>query len=132
MPEQLLRERALTSGGPGGQHANRSATRIELRVSIDALPLEQREKERLRERYAARLQAGTDLVVSVADSRSQLHNHKEARRRLAGLLERGLHVDPPRKRSRPSRGARLRAKASQVRHKQRKRRRRWRPEDEDG
>lgn len=94
-----LEERFETSGGPGGQHANRSETAVRLRFRVDesSLPLDVREK------LASRL--GDIVEVSAAESRSQHQNREMARRRLAERIEQAL-VDPkPRKKTRPTRAS---------------------------
>lgn len=99
IPSAELEERFETSGGPGGQHANRSETAVRLRFQVDesSLPVEAREK------LASRL--GNIVEVSAAESRSQHQNREMARRRLAERIEEAL-VDPEqRKKTRPTRAS---------------------------
>ena len=99
IPAAELEERFETSGGPGGQHANRNETtvRLRFRVSESSLPAEVREK------LASRL--GNIVEVSAAESRSQHQNRDLARRRLAERIGEAL-VDPkPRKKTRPTRAS---------------------------
>ena len=118
LPAALVRERATTGGGPGGQHVNRSATRVELRVNVDDLPLTARERERVRERLGRRIGADGDLRVTASNRRSQLQNREAARARLVELLDEALAVDPPRVADPPvagcaeRRAARSRARAA--------------------
>ncbi len=96
IPAAELEERFETSGGPGGQHANRNETtvRLRFRVNESSLPIEVREK------LASRL--GNIVEVSAAESRSQRQNRDMARRRLAARIGEAL-VDPkPRKKTRPT------------------------------
>jgi ribosome-associated protein len=102
IPAAELDERFETSGGPGGQHANRNETtvRLRFRVNESSLPIEVREK------LVSRL--GSIVEVSAAESRSQLQNRDMARRRLAGRIAEAL-VDPkPRKKTRPTRASKSR------------------------
>ncbi len=99
IPSAELEERFETSGGPGGQHANRSETAVRLRFQVDesSLPVEAREK------LASRL--GNIVEVSAAESRSQHQNREMARRRLAQRIEEAL-VDPEqRRKTRPTRAS---------------------------
>lgn len=90
VPDHAIRERATTSGGPGGQHANRSATCIELSVLVHALPLSEQEHARLTARLANRISVDGWISVRVSSERSQLRNRSEARDRMEQLLRTGL------------------------------------------
>lgn len=123
--------RATTSGGPGGQHANRTASRVEVSVSIAALPLEPREQALLYERLAARITGAGDISVAADDHRSQHRNRRIALRRLERVIADALKVHKPRIRTNKGMGAKLRARAAKQQHAQRKRGRRsdWTDED---
>jgi ribosome-associated protein len=98
------------SGGPGGQHANRSATRVELRFDVAASPsLGPRQRQRIVEAL------GDVVLVSVDDERSQLRNRTIAYERLATRLAAALHVDPPRRPTRPTRASKQRRVESKRR-----------------
>ena len=99
IPAAELEERFETSGGPGGQHANRSETAVRLRFQVNesSLPVEAREKLKSR--------LGNIVEVSAAESRSQHQNREMARRRLTQRIEEAL-VDPEqRKKTRPTRAS---------------------------
>jgi ribosome-associated protein len=102
IPESELDERFETSGGPGGQHANRAETSVTLRfaVGLSSLP------DEIRERLSLRL--GPIVEVTASDTRSQWRNREIARERLVDLLEKGLVERKPRKKTKPSRRARER------------------------
>ncbi len=110
LPYDELEVRATTGGGPGGQHVNRSATRIELRwqpVASAALiaALSPAHRERVLQRLAGRLDGAGMLRLVAAEHRSQRRNRDAAMDRLAGIV-RGALADPiPRKATRPTRGA---------------------------
>ena len=131
VPAALVRERATTGGGPGGQHVNRSATRVELRVNVDDLPLGARERARIRERLGRRIGADGDLRVTASNRRSQLQNREAARARLVELLDEALAVDPPRVPTRQSRGAQNAARRDREHAQRRKAERTWRPRPDD-
>ncbi len=102
IPESELEERFDTSGGPGGQHANRNETAVTLRFNIDDSSL----PDGLREKLSRRI--GSSVEVVAAETRSQWRNREIARDRLAAKLESAL-VDPkPRKKTKPSKAARER------------------------
>src|SRR4051812_13195070 len=83
--------RFTPSGGPGGQHANRSNTRVELRFDVSESPsLGPRQRARLLERL------GPVVRVTVDAERSQLRNRALALERLAGKLRTALQLEKPR------------------------------------
>ena len=103
IPWEELDWRFTTSSGPGGQHANRSNTRVEVRwrpLDSDA------GTERQRRRIAERL--GELVTVGADDQRSQRRNRALALERLGSRLRTALHEDAPRQATRPSRAARQR------------------------
>lgn len=104
IPSAELEWRFSTSGGPGGQHANRSNTRADLVFDLrssDVFPTV------IRERIVAKL--GSDpLVVSVAESRSQFRNRMMARARLRELLEESMKQPKKRRLTKPTRASRRR------------------------
>lgn len=94
------------TGGPGGQHANRSNTRVELRFDVAA---SRAFDEPSRSRLLAKLGGRCEIVVVVDESRSQWRNRQIARRRLVEILDDALRPDPPKRRpTKPSRSARRR------------------------
>ena len=97
------------SGGPGGQHANRSNTRAELRFDLTASPsIPDSVRARMEAALGNRLVSGA-LLVTVDESRSQWRNRQIARKRLAELLADAARPPaPPRRRTKPSRSARRR------------------------
>lgn len=109
IPAAELRWRFDPSGGPGGQHANRSATRVELSFDLGASPsLPDDLRDHMLSRLGTRARNGV-IVVTVDESRSQWRNRVIARRRLAEAL-RGAAGGPRRTRipTRPTRAARRR------------------------
>jgi ribosome-associated protein len=111
--------RASRSSGPGGQHANVTASRIEAILDVAASPsLSEEQKRRIIARQGPR-------VVAVAqDARSQARNREIALERLRTRLTRALSVPRRRRPTRPSEAAnrrRLEAKRRQARRKQARR-----------
>lgn len=103
IPRSELVVRFSASGGPGGQHANKAATRVELVFDVEAspslLPVQ-------RERVLAK--EGPTIRVVADDERSQLRNRALAEQRLVTRLQAALHVERPRRATKPSRGAKER------------------------
>jgi ribosome-associated protein len=103
IPMEEIAFAADPSGGKGGQHANRSSTRVELRFGVTASSaLSARQKALIAERLGPRLTAEGVLRVVSARERSQLQNRRAALARLAELLTRGLARPKPRTATRPT------------------------------
>lgn len=93
--------RATTSGGPGGQHANRSLTAVEVRFDVEgSRSLGPRQRARLLEKL------GPVVRASASETRSQTRNRELALDRLRSRIAAALHVDAPRRPTRPSGAAR--------------------------
>ena len=103
LPASEIEERFTTSGGPGGQHANRARTRVELRFDIAASEALSDHQRRL---LSARF--GDEVKVVVDDERSQLRNRTIARERLAARLRSALVPPRPRRPTKPTRGSKVR------------------------
>ena len=117
--------RASRSSGPGGQHANVTASRVEAVFDVvQSASLGDAQRERLRARYG-------DRVTAVAqDARSQARNRELALERLREKLAAGLVVPRRRRKTKPSRSAKERRLESKRRTSARKRSRRP-PSSED-
>jgi ribosome-associated protein len=117
--------RATTSGGPGGQHANRTLSRVEVSFDVEAsAALGPRQRARLLERV------GPVVRASASESRSQARNREVALARLATKIDEGLRVRPGRTPTRPTAGSQRRRVEAKRRRGQTKRRRRP-PGEED-
>jgi ribosome-associated protein len=125
IPLREVTIRASRSGGPGGQHANVTASRIEATFDVAASSVLTEEQKR---RIASRL--GPRVVAVAQDTRSQAQNRELALERLARRLSGALAVQRPRRASQPSRASVKRRLDAKRRHSERKRGRR-RPNDED-
>jgi ribosome-associated protein len=119
IPLDELEWRFTPSGGPGGQHANRSNTRVELRFDVASSPsLGPRQRARLLERL------GPTVRVTVDAERSQLRNRALAMERLADRLAAVLQIEKPRQATRPTAAARRRRMDTKRRLGEKKRQRR--------
>jgi ribosome-associated protein len=124
IPLAEIELRASRSSGPGGQHANVTASRIEAVFDVlasDSLTDEQ--KARIRSRLGPR-------VTAIAqDARSQARNRELALTRLRDRLATALHVQRPRRATKPSRSAKAKRLDSKRRHSAKKQARRTPPSD---
>src|SRR3954464_11174722 len=116
IPESEVQVRVSRSSGPGGQHANVTASRVEAVFDVRAsYALSSEQRRRVMARYGPR-------VTAVAqDSRSQTRNRELALERLRSRLSAALHVPRARRPSRPTRASRERRLESKRRSSERKR-----------
>jgi ribosome-associated protein len=126
IPLREITVRASRSSGPGGQHANTTASRIEASFDVTASETLTDEQKR---RIMARL--GSRVVAVAQDERSQARNRQLALERLAHRLAGALAPRRPRRPTRPSRGSVTQRLESKRRQAQRKRDRR-RPAGDEG
>lgn len=125
VPLAELTWRFDTPGGPGGQHANRAATRVEVTFDAAGSPsLSEADRARIVERLGPR------VTAAAADSRSQSRNRRLALDRLTSALAEAFREDRPRRPTGPSRSAKRERLARKRRRGELKRTRgRVDPED---
>lgn len=129
IPSAELSEAFVRASGPGGQHVNKTSTKVELRWNPGASEvLDDASRARLLSRLAGRLTVTGDLVIAVGDHRSQLRNREIARARLAAIVRSALARRKRRVKTRPSRGATERRLAAKKQRSARKKDRRWKPD----
>jgi ribosome-associated protein len=122
IPLDEIELRASRSSGPGGQHANVTASRIEAVFEIErSRALSDEQKRRLSARHGPR-------VTAVAqDARSQARNRELALARLAERIAAGLRTRRRRRATKPSRAGRERRLEQKRRRSEIKRARRRPP-----
>lgn len=125
MPGWELVETFTPSGGPGGQHANKASTRVELRFSVEHSSVLSPAQKRL---VVGRL--GPEVRIVADDERSQARNRAIARERLAEALQRALVPPRRRVRTRPTRGSKERRLQSKRETSEKKQQRRRPTQDE--
>ena len=105
--DQLLNElnfKAIRSSGAGGQHVNKTSSKIELTFNLeDSLALNEDEKSRIRTKLASKITNDNNIIVYCEETRSQHKNKELAIKRLVSLLKENLKVPKKRKATKPSR-----------------------------
>jgi ribosome-associated protein len=125
LPLSEVELRASRSSGPGGQHANVTASRIEAVLDVrETTALSDEQKRRVMAR------CGPRIVAVAQDTRSQARNRELALERLRARLASALAVQRKRTPTRPTRGAKERRLDSKRRAGERKRARRRPPSDD--
>ncbi|MFA6262815.1 MAG: alternative ribosome rescue aminoacyl-tRNA hydrolase ArfB [Candidatus Babeliales bacterium] len=103
------------AGGPGGQHVNRTDTRITVRWNVpNTTALTPEQQMRVLQNLQSRLTSDGDIIVHNSESRSQQHNKDAALEQLAHEICRALYVPKVRMKTRVSKAkkeARLREKS---------------------
>ena len=125
IPLDEIELRASRSSGPGGQHANKTSSRIEASFDVSA---SQALSDAQKRRIVSRL--GPRVVAVAQDARSQTRNRELALERLAGRLSDALEVQRPRRATRPSGAAVQRRLTDKRRQADRKAQRRPPKEDQ--
>ncbi len=122
LPLHEVELRTSRSSGPGGQHANVTASRVEAVFDVEASQaLDERQRSRLRERLGP-------VVTAVAqDARGQSRNRELALQRLAAKIAAGLRVQRKRRATQPTRASRQRRLEQKRRTGEKKRERRKPP-----
>lgn len=109
LPEHELSEKFILTGGPGGQHVNRTATGVQLRFDVPAsASLSEPVKQRLLQLAGRRADSAGVVTIEARRYRSQLRNREDARARLVALIERALCEPRSRIATRPPRASRTR------------------------
>ena len=104
MPELVFS--ASRSGGPGGQHVNKTSTKVNLRFDLrNSALLSEEQKQILLEKLGSRISKEGVLTVSAQNSRSQLQNKQATIKKLDMLLTEAFSKRKTRKATKPSKTA---------------------------
>jgi ribosome-associated protein len=126
IPLAEIELRASRSSGPGGQHANVTASRVEAVFEVaTSRALEEGQRARLTKRV------GPTVTAVAQEARGQARNRELALERLAERIAAGLRAPRQRRRTKPTRAARQRRLEQKRRTGERKRARRRPGVDED-
>jgi ribosome-associated protein len=125
IPRTELDVRVSRSSGAGGQHVNKTSSRVEIFWNVvGSRALSDGQRARLREKLASRLTTEGSIRVVASDMRSQSRNRELAEERLADLVRRALVVPRKRRATKPTRAAKEARLDSKKRHSTKKRDRR--------
>jgi len=109
IPGAEIREAASRSGGPGGQHVNKTNTRVTLRWNVGTSHcITEAQRRRILDRLSSRITLGGELLVHAQAHRMRPRNRELARARLAELVRDALRVQRRRIGTKPSAGSRRR------------------------
>ena len=109
IPAEEISEAASRASGPGGQHVNKTNTRVTLRWNVrESQAVNSGQRARLLDRLGARVAREGDLIVHADRQRSRARNREDAERRLAELVGQALARNEVRRPTVPSRASKLR------------------------
>jgi ribosome-associated protein len=119
-PDEIL-FRSTRAGGPGGQHVNKTSTKVEVLWDVaNTASLSDAQRQLVMTRLANRIDSGGVLRAAAAERRSQLQNREMATQRINRMVQEALRVPKPRKKTRPPKRAvenRLADKTKQAERK---------------
>jgi ribosome-associated protein len=109
------------SGGPGGQHANKVETSVELRFNVQHSDLLNKdEKQRLLKKLSNKINKKGELIITAESNRSQFQNKEEVLEKFYQLLERSLKKPKKRKKTKPPKAAKEKRIQEKKKHGEKK------------
>jgi ribosome-associated protein len=130
IPRSELDVRVSRSSGAGGQHVNKTSSRVEIFWNIStSRALTDDQRSRLLEKLASRLTTEGSIRIVASDMRSQSRNRELAEERLVETVRRALIVPKRRRATRPTRASKEARLESKKRRSQKKSERRKNPFD---
>ena len=124
IPRSELEVKASRASGPGGQHVNKTSSRVEISWNVaQSSALTDEQRAILTSRLASRISDDGSIRVVASDTRSQLRNRQTAEKRLADTIARGLIVPKKRKRTKRPRAADEARLSEKKKHSEKKRER---------
>ena len=118
--EILLTElgfKGIRSSGPGGQHVNKTASKVEVTFDLESSKaLSETEKERLRDKLSSKISSDGIITLQCGETRSQHRNKTIVIERLLELLQQNLKVAKKRKKTKPSKNVIERRLKSKKEH----------------
>ena len=105
---QELQFKAVRSSGAGGQHVNKTASKVELHFDLEnSAALTEAEKERLQKKLSSRLTKESELILQSGATRSQHANKEDVIARFLELIKESLKKPKPRKKTRPTKASKI-------------------------
>jgi len=121
IPRSELDVRVSRSSGAGGQHVNKTSSRVEIFWNVrESRSISEEQRELILSRLEPRLSGDGSIRVVASDMRSQSRNRELAEERLAELVKRALVVRRKRKPTKPTRAAKEARLESKKRHSRKK------------
>jgi len=102
VPAYAIELSAIRASGPGGQSVNKTNSAVALRCDLNSFYIPESLRQRIARFRDSRITTDLVVVIKAQSHRSQARNREDAIRRLKTLLRRAIHVEPPRKVTRPS------------------------------
>ena len=116
-----LQFKATRSSGPGGQHVNKTSTRVELNWHIHTShAFSEEEKLRIKEKLSNRITKEGYLSLASQNSRSQYKNKQDVISRFLILIEKSLQQPKKRKKTKPSQASKIKRLSNKKAHSEKK------------
>lgn len=109
------------SGGPGGQHVNKTSSKVTLKIPLSELPVTTEELRRIEHLLSGRINSEGELIIRSSETRSQANNRKRAYERAEQLIVSALTPVKSRRPTSPSRGSKERRLESKKKRGEKKR-----------
>lgn len=119
--EKEIQFHTSRSGGPGGQHANKVETSVELRFDIHSSSLlNEDEKQRLLKKLSNKTTKEGELIITAETKRSQAQNKDEALEKFYSMLEKALKRPKKRKPTKPTKASKEKRLKEKKKHGEKK------------
>ena len=128
VPEAAIGVAFVRSSGPGGQNVNKRATKCQLRIALDAIPLSASARARLVALAGSSMTDAGEILIQDDSTRSAARNSDACMDRLRELVVRALVAPKKRRPTKPSRGA-VQRRIDDKKQRGEKKQRRQRPDD---
>ncbi|MFO7850197.1 MAG: alternative ribosome rescue aminoacyl-tRNA hydrolase ArfB [Spirochaetia bacterium] len=119
--EEIGEEEFSRSGGPGGQHVNKTNSKVTLKIPLSELPVGEDELRRVEHLLSGRINSSGELIIRSSETRSQASNRKRAYERAVQLIMSALSPKKARRPTSPSKGSKERRLENKKRRGEKKR-----------
>ncbi len=101
-----LNFKAVKSSGPGGQHVNKTASKVVLNFDVEnSQLLSDEEKVRIANKLSSRITGSGEIVLESGETRSQHKNKELVTQRFIELIQKALKKEKPRKKTKPTKAS---------------------------